>query len=247
MLECHPYNTREPIPDGTQLVVIGTAPPPRFSNPSLGGLRGLDFDFFYGSEDNYMWPFLENIAKRKWDIKLFDDHFSSEQCCDAARSFLRDNHLWMRDVLSRYQRKEGKEHLADDAYILPSEFSSFRELIHTPTISRLAFTSEKAAEWTFAALIKEGLLASSEHLDATFKEWRAIGQGLKIQDIVQRKFKEPFIECRIGGRDFCLHILPTPASRSRIKGLTLKLKESIYEHVLFGRLSANEFQSAGPY
>ncbi|OPH83127.1 hypothetical protein [Nitrobacter vulgaris] len=233
MLERHPYNTREPIPDDTRLVVIGTAPPPRFSNPACGGMRGLDFDFFYGSEDNYMWEFLENIAKRKQGVKLFGDDLSPQQCCDAARKFLRDNRIWMHDVLSSYQRKESKEHLADDAYIIPVELSSFRELLHTAAISKLAFTSEKAAEWTFTALIQEGQLANPEHLKAAFKEWRAIDRGLEIEAYVRTKFKEPFIECQIGGRNFHLHILPTPTRRSGVKGLTLGLKEDIYEHVLF--------------
>ena len=240
-MEQHPYNAREPIPDGTNLVIVGTAPPPRFSNPTLGGMRGMDFDFFYGSEDNHAWEFLKNIAKRRKNIKLFEDGFSSEQCCDAARSFLRDNRIWMRDVLNSYRREEGKEHLAEDSYIIPIQLSSFRELLQTESISSLAFTSEQAADWTFSALAQERLLERPEHLTSAFKEWRTIGQGLKVEDIAQRKFKEPFVVCRIGGRDFCLHILPTPTSRSRIKGLTLKLKESIYEHVLFDRLSVNEF------
>jgi hypothetical protein len=45
-IETHPYNLRETIPDETRLLIVGTAPPPRFSNPACGGMRGLDFDFF---------------------------------------------------------------------------------------------------------------------------------------------------------------------------------------------------------
>jgi hypothetical protein len=87
--ETHPYNLRETIPDETRLLIVGTAPPPRFSNPACKGTRPLDFDFFYGSEDNYMWEFLENISKEIDRKKLFADDASSEECCNvrlAARA-----------------------------------------------------------------------------------------------------------------------------------------------------------------
>jgi hypothetical protein len=83
--ETHPYNLREAIPSRTKVLLLGTAPPPRFSSPSCGEMRGLDFDFFYGSEDNYMWVFLDDIAERIDGRKLFEEEFSSPQCSDVAR------------------------------------------------------------------------------------------------------------------------------------------------------------------
>jgi hypothetical protein len=54
--ETHPYNS-EPIPDNVRLLIVGTAPPPRFSNPQCEGVGAhkLDFEFFYGSGHNNMW------------------------------------------------------------------------------------------------------------------------------------------------------------------------------------------------
>ncbi len=66
--ETHPYNHHEAIPDGTCKLIVGTAPPPRFSHPRSTDkvcLRPCDLDFYYGSEDNFMWEFLERISMAK--------------------------------------------------------------------------------------------------------------------------------------------------------------------------------------
>jgi hypothetical protein len=51
--EHHPYND-EPFPPEMRVLVVGTAPPPRFSQPRpphSGPREGYDADFFYGSAD----------------------------------------------------------------------------------------------------------------------------------------------------------------------------------------------------
>jgi hypothetical protein len=65
----HPYNKGELIPPDTRVLIVGTAPPPRFHDPKE--LRGDDFDFFYGSEDNFMWEYLDKIAEEIDGAKLF--------------------------------------------------------------------------------------------------------------------------------------------------------------------------------
>jgi hypothetical protein len=70
IMEHHPYNHREEVPQETRLLIIGTAPPPRFSNPAFRIMKELDFDFFYGSEDNYMWEFLDWPAPGSEDTEL---------------------------------------------------------------------------------------------------------------------------------------------------------------------------------
>src|ERR1700693_4108094 len=130
--ETHPYNLspKFSIPDDTRLLIVGTAPPPRFSNPASKDRRGLDFDFFYGSEDNYMWEFLDNIAEEIDDEKLFADDASSEDCCDAARKFLQRHKIWMCDALQTYHRKEGMEWSASDADIVPEQLTDFRVIFN---------------------------------------------------------------------------------------------------------------------
>ena len=169
----HPYNNREPIPRATCVLIVGTAPPPRFNDPK--SLRGDDFDFFYGSEDNYMWEHLDKIAEEIDGSKLFGQtetvidgktkliySDTSDQCCEIARSFLRKHHLWMKDILEEYERKAGKEHLASDDAIEepdPSDYTDFVSILADNTrLSTLAFTSKKAAIWTMKRLMHQDAL-----------------------------------------------------------------------------------------
>lgn len=52
----HPYPPF--IPENATRLIVGTLPPPRFSN---GVLRADDVDFCYGSADNLLWPILAEI------------------------------------------------------------------------------------------------------------------------------------------------------------------------------------------
>lgn len=238
--ETHPYNLEEigRIPEGTRLLIIGTAPPPRFSNPNLGGMRGADFNFFYGSEDNYMWQFLDEIAERLDGRNLFEASFSPERCCEVAPEFLKRHGIWMHDVLQTYQRKKGREDKAGDDDIEPppaAKFTSFRKALSMKSISKLVFTSERAAEWTILALVQEGLLTNLEQRMAALLLWQRIDKALPIQEYLQKKFKQPFLQANIEARDFTFFILPSPSAnaRSAVYGLTLCRKQNVYESVLF--------------
>jgi len=233
IIETHPYNLRETIPDETRLLLVGTAPPPRFSNPACGGMRGYDFDFFYGSEDNYMWEFLENIAEEIQQKKLFAEGASSEQCCDAARVFLRRYKLWMCDVLQRYQRKAGKGTSASDADIDPpalTDCTDFRSIIASHScLNAIAFTSEKAAEWTFQKLGGSEL----DRYKKVLPEWRKIEKNVPLEEYASRKYQQAVLQHRIEQQDINFYILPSPTGRSQMKGLCTKEKQKIYKYVLF--------------
>jgi hypothetical protein len=239
IIETHPYNVRETIPGETRLLIVGTAPPPRFSNAACGGMRGLDFDFFYGSEDNYMWEFLENIAEEIEQKKLFAEDASSEECCDAARVFLRRYKLWMRDVLQRYQRKAGKGTSASDADIVPpapTDCTDFRSIISSHSyLNTVAFTSEKAAEWTFQKLGGSELDLYKKALPV----WRKIEKNASLEEYVSRKYQQAFLQHRIEEQHINFYILPSPTGRSQMKGLGTKEKQEIYKHVLFTKGSTN--------
>ncbi len=130
--EKHPYNS-EPMPANVRLLIVGTAPPPRFSNPQCEGVRAhkLDFNFFYGSGDNNMWLLLNKIAANEGRA-LPNDEASAHEYGEAAREYLRRNPLWMKDVLQTYRRKTGREcSSADDDIIkpLPGECVNFAEVL----------------------------------------------------------------------------------------------------------------------
>lgn len=211
----HPYHARWAIPQGTRILIVGTAPPPRFDEPKM--LRGNDFDFFYGSEDNYMWQYLDEIAEQIHGACLFNRtqvsvngkkkiEFtdSSDDCCKIADAFLRRHHLWMRDVLDTYERKPGLAHSAADEAIIepePNSCTDFVSLLHSvPTIETLAFTSRLAAAWALVRL--------SDQL-------RSDKFAANLRDIKGRKtMRGKFWEGDILGRDLKFLLLPSPSGRA---------------------------------
>jgi hypothetical protein len=213
--ETHPYNS-EPLSDNVRLLIVGTAPPPRFSNPRCKGKEAhkLDFDFFYGSGHNNMWFWLNQIAACQ-GTPLPNDEAKSEEYGKAARDYLRRNRLWMKDVLQTYRRKPGCEcNSGDDDIVKPlrSECVNFAEVIvQHPLIAALAFTSYKAAEWSFMAM------GQPDHSRVD----RDLTAGLT----------KPFHRMRISGREIRFFLLPSPSNRA-VPSLEAV---DIYKAVLFDR------------
>lgn len=84
--ETYPYNS-EPMPANVRLLIVGTAPPPRFSNPQCEGGRAhkLDFNFFYGSGHNNMWLWLNQIAADQ-EMALPNDDTGAQEYRKSARA-----------------------------------------------------------------------------------------------------------------------------------------------------------------
>ncbi len=227
----HPYNQKESIPPDTRILIVGTAPPPRFDGPKK--LRGDDFDFFYGSEDNCMWEYLGKIAEEIDHAKLFNrtevliDGKSkikytdtSDECCEMARSFLQGHHLWMKDIFDEYERKTGDEHLAaDDAIKDPalSACTDFAAALRDNTrISTLAFTSRKAAIWTMKRLTQQKLLR-----DNLLSEL--------VRRIQTQKERGEFWNGKILERNIKFVLLPSPSGRMGCDATNVPL----YKKLLF--------------
>ena len=217
--EKHPYNA-EPMPAAVRSVIVGTAPPPRFSNPQCEGFGAhkLDFNFFYGSGHNNMWLWLNKIAADQGRA-LPNDEASAHEYGEAAREFLRRNRLWMRDVLQTYRRKTGREcSSADDDIIkpLPGECVNFAEvLVEHPSIEALAFTSHRAFEWALVAMGQSARL-------------RAYRERVRNDRTIDRA--QPFDQIKIGGREINLFLLPSPSGRAVSNSEAI----DIYRNVLFG-------------
>jgi G:T/U-mismatch repair DNA glycosylase len=241
MIEQHPYNNPEDVPADTRVLIVGTAPPPRFSkNSPCPGMRGLDFDFYYGSEDNYMWQFLGEIAE---DINypkkpLFTDDEDAEVCTKTARAFLEASRVWMYDTLNAYQRKTGREHSAHDADIAHKELTDFTPVFQKLSgLNEIAFTSEQASVWTFESLSKNNLISPDQYkvFQKSFSEWK----NIRITDLdrtekIKRKFLRPFLTTAVNKRECKFYLLPSPTGRSRM-GLKISDKKDIYKRVIFGR------------
>ena len=211
MLENHPFNKRETIPGSTSVLIVGTAPPPRFASLATDDNRkSLDFDFFYGSEDNDMWIILEEIAKEKEGAELFQDSFTSDQCCMVARSFLERHGLWMHDVLSVYERKVGRTTSAADTDIVApksNNFSDFRAIITScPSLKMIVFTSQQAAHWAFDAMHIQELIKGTSSA-SVLTAWRKPSED-------GNRYAKPLLTDLVGGNSIHFFVLPSPSMRS---------------------------------
>ena len=129
----------------------------------------------------------------------------------------------MRDVLQTYQRNDGKECSPSDRdIVLPKSehCTDFRAIFEThPSLQVVAFSSEKAAEWTFRKL--EG--SELDRYKEQFPRWQAFSKDKALKDYIEIKYKRPLLEAN--GIKF--YILPSPTARSRQKGFSTKIKQDI--------------------
>lgn len=224
--ERHPYNELYPVPDDTETLIIGTAPPPRFSNPALGGIRDGDADFYYGSEDNCLWwDIFDAINKKLTGKNLFTDKdWEQRHCIGTMQQFLKSQKLWMRDILQTYDRDDPCS--PSDDRITRIAFADFRRQLKAPSIRKIAFTSEKAVEWTLEAFEEQSLITPEKRKDATLKlkAWRGAD--------APGKYQQSCFEASPGRSWIRFFVLPTPTARSRA-GLKIADKVDIYQRVLF--------------
>lgn len=179
--ENHPYNCLNQVPENTRLLIVGTAPPPRFTNPDCLKHQPckrkscLDFDFFYGSGDNWMWEFLRNIACKRFNAKICTDKMSSDECRQSAQEFLRCNNIWMQDVLQTFRRttqcSASDDHI--DIEWKNTRLTDFGGIFdRCASLGTIAFTSLKAAQWAYSALENDNLIDSGTR-DRAVRDCRA--------------------------------------------------------------------------
>jgi len=91
----HPYDIY--IPDGTEKLIIGTLPPPRFS---FGKLKKRDVNFCYGSCDGLLWPLLDKI----FDLSLIYDN--SKEAVDQRKEFLISQRIGICNIVASCRREK---------------------------------------------------------------------------------------------------------------------------------------------
>jgi G:T/U-mismatch repair DNA glycosylase len=155
-LRIHPYNHQHAVPDGTRLLIIGTAPPFRFDHPRADDwkLEKEDVDFYYGSKDNQLWKILGKIYA--CDLT----RPSPDECRNARQEFLRAHHMWMVDVLDTYTRETTSASDGDIAYRTYTKFGPI--FAQHPSIDTVVFTGGTPMRWTRAALVAESLILAAD-------------------------------------------------------------------------------------
>jgi hypothetical protein len=199
-IEVHPYNKIEIIPPGTRFLVIGTAPPPRFSRPLSNESKGShreDVKFYYGSSDNQLWS--EILPK------VFIREFGN---CEEMIEFLADRKIWMVDILQEYRRKKFDGAL--DVDLMPHSFTDLKSIFRDhPTIDTLFFTGGNAEAWTRKQLAEQKLIS-------TGSSWS--------KDKMPRRHE---FEIEVDGdrRQFVSYALPSPSNSTyRTHGLAEKIR-----------------------
>ena len=91
----HPYPPF--VPKNTKKLIVGTLPPPRFSQNSL---KIDDVDFCYGSRDGQLWKILGRIYETEL---LFE---GSEKAVEQRKHFLAANHLGICDMVESCEREK---------------------------------------------------------------------------------------------------------------------------------------------
>jgi G:T/U-mismatch repair DNA glycosylase len=144
-LHKHPYQPF--IPKNATKLIIGTLPPPRFSQ---GNLLERDVDFCYGSRNGQLWPILDYIFKL--DLKFE----TSEEAIKQRKEFLINNDIGICDIVNSCIRQK------IDASDLGMQDIELRDLIsylkQHPKIDTLLFTggnSKNGPEYFFRRHLKE--------------------------------------------------------------------------------------------
>jgi len=140
----HPYQPF--IPKRATKLIVGTLPPPRFSQRKL---LERDVDFCYGSRSGQLWPILDNIFNL--DLKFETTKAAIEQ----RETFLTDNNIGICDIVESCKRDK------IDASDLGMKEVKLRDLIaylrEYPKVNTLFFTggnSKNGPEYFFRRHLK---------------------------------------------------------------------------------------------
>jgi len=144
-LHKHPY--RPFIPINATKLIVGTLPPPRFSQDKL---LERDVDFCYGSRSGLLWPVLDKI----FNLNLVFE--TSEKAIKQRKDFLTQNNIGICDIVESCKREK------IDASDLGMQNVKLRNLIgylqQHPSITTLLFTggnSKNGPECFFRKHLKE--------------------------------------------------------------------------------------------
>ena len=91
----HPYPPF--IPENTTKLIVGTLPPPRFSN---GILKKGDVNFCYGSIDGQLWKILSKIFNLRLEFK------TTEFAIQQRKNFLKKRGIGICDIVESCKRSK---------------------------------------------------------------------------------------------------------------------------------------------
>ena len=231
--ETHPYNSFA-IPANTKTLIVGTAPPPRFSlprPPHAGPKKGWDADFFYGSGENHLWSYLQKAASEQ----IFADPGTAEAAAEATENLMRDflvrYRIWMRDVLQTYRRRNSHGNSPRDRHIdLTYSATTFQTFLpdieSSQSIAKIVFTSVQAADWFFSKSLGTG----SDNATNYRQMFAAANKARKERSCIQ-KYTERFCAINLNDRIIKFYVAPSPSGSAR--RLSEQTCVDIYRRIIF--------------
>ncbi|WP_092542914.1 uracil-DNA glycosylase family protein [Zunongwangia mangrovi] len=141
----HPFSPF--IPEGATKLIVGTLPPPRFTQRRL---KERDVDFCYGSQDGLLWPILDRI----FELELIYDN--SEAAVLQRKGFLQKRGIGICDVVESSFREKID---ASDLGMQKVELRNMLQILRKhPKIDTLLFTggnSKNGPEYFFRRHLKD--------------------------------------------------------------------------------------------
>lgn len=235
-LETHPYNTLD-IPPDTTLLIVGTAPPSRFSLPRSqheGPRDGLDADFFYGSEPNMLWSYLKLAAKEPDFADPGSPEVQHENTEAVMKEYLFRHRFWMHDVLQTYVRKKDKPTTALDADIDLNDsrttFMDFPAILEAgKKIERVVFTGVTVSDWFFGKVL--GRCFQKKEAEAYRRIFLDANAQRKAKKNADEAYTDELCRAEFSERTIRFHVAPSPSPAA---GASLNQRTiGIYRKILF--------------
>lgn len=196
----HPY--LPVVAEGTQLLLLGSAPPFRFCLPGTRPLKPKDLDFYYGSCTNLFWDILVGALEPQslGRLSSFRDRSIAVELRTAgfrefAHPFLGRYHLGLADILRTFTRRDGS---AADYHLEVVDYLDLLVLLRQHgTIRKILCTSRNRVHYWLTDYLEKGRERGDIRLTSTGDEfcYRNVDAGNAWSD-----------EVSIG-------ILPSPSAR----------------------------------
>jgi agmatine deiminase len=131
MAEQHPY--LDFVPQGTEILIIGTTPPPRFYKYQKK-LFDTDVDFYYGSNRNHFWRILGQVFNTKFEFE------NTDEAVEQRKDFLTKHKMGITDMVDCLDHSNPNSALDSDITNI-----KFRDvwsiLLEQVSINKIFFTS----------------------------------------------------------------------------------------------------------
>jgi G:T/U-mismatch repair DNA glycosylase len=128
--EQHPFLPY--IPGNATRLIIGTTPPPRFSQEKLSS---KDVNFYYGSKDNKFWDIIGDIANIDFKKE------NTEEEIEKRKKFLDENDIGICDIVYKTNRKKPDSALDEDLIDIEHLDIVNEILVKYPKMDTLLYTS----------------------------------------------------------------------------------------------------------